>query len=144
MTDDPNFDLQAFLPYLLNRAAEQTSLGFQTVYKGRYGMLRTEWRILVHLGRFGEMTATEIGRRAHLHKTKISRSVSRLSERGFLLRKEDGTDRRQEILELSRTGRAAYRDLCKSAQEHNAGLAARMTESDYATLVRCLKALTGR
>ena len=68
-TDD--FDLQDFLPYLLNQAAETSSLAFQQVYKGRYGMLRTEWRVLFHLGRYGRMTAKEIGQRAKTHKTKI-------------------------------------------------------------------------
>ncbi|MGB3315543.1 MAG: MarR family transcriptional regulator [Albidovulum sp.] len=144
MKPEADFDLHSFLPYLLNRAAEETSLNFQKVYKDRYGMLRTEWRVLVHLGRYGAMTATEIGKRADLHKTKISRAVARLSERGFLVRKEDGADRRQELLELSRTGQAAYRDLSTAAQEHNAELASGMTDSEYAVLLRCLKALTGR
>ena len=40
-----NFDVSLFLPYLLNQAAEQTSVGFQENYRERYGMLRTEWRV---------------------------------------------------------------------------------------------------
>ena len=52
-----SFDLTDFVPYLLNQAAEQSSLGFQRYYKGRYGMLRTEWRVLFHLGRYGDQTA---------------------------------------------------------------------------------------
>ena len=74
-----DFDLLDFLPYLLNLAAEEASLGFQTLYKTRYGMLRTEWRVLFHLGIYGEMTATEIGERARMHKTKISRAVQKLT-----------------------------------------------------------------
>jgi hypothetical protein len=46
MADPDDFDLQLFLPYLLNQAAEDSSLSFQRVYKDRYGMLRTEWRVL--------------------------------------------------------------------------------------------------
>ena len=30
-----DFDLQSFLPYLLNQAAEESSLAFQQVYKDR-------------------------------------------------------------------------------------------------------------
>ena len=41
---DQNFELTHFLPYLLNQAAEASSLAFQRTYKDRYGMLRTEWR----------------------------------------------------------------------------------------------------
>ena len=50
MENSDTFDLQLFLPYLLNQAAEESSLSFQRVYKDRYGMLRTEWRVLFHLG----------------------------------------------------------------------------------------------
>ena len=74
MNEKDDFALQDFLPYLLNRAAEESSLGFQKHYKNRYGMLRTEWRVLFHLGNYGEMTAKEIGSRAKIHKTKISRT----------------------------------------------------------------------
>ena len=84
MSEIDDFDLRFFLPYLLNQAAEESSLAFQQVYKGRYGMLRTEWRVLFHLGIYGEMTAKEIGERARMHKTKISRAVQRLADRRFL------------------------------------------------------------
>ena len=39
MTAKSDFDLQDFLPYLLNQAAEASSLEFQQLYKDRYGML---------------------------------------------------------------------------------------------------------
>ena len=54
------FDIQDFLPYLLNRAAEKASSGFQQEYKSKYGMLLTEWRVVFHLGRYGKMTAIDI------------------------------------------------------------------------------------
>ena len=92
MTENNAFDLQEFLPYLLNQAAEASSLEFQQLYKDRYGMLRAEWRVLFHLGLYGSMTAGEIGRRARVHKTKISRAVHRLAERRFLTRNRDVGD----------------------------------------------------
>lgn len=60
MAEEKPDDLADFLPYLLNRAAEETSLGFQEHYRRRYGMLRTEWRVLFHLGRHGELSARDI------------------------------------------------------------------------------------
>ena len=41
MEKNDTFDLWQFLPYLLNQAAEASSLEFQQVYKERYGLLRT-------------------------------------------------------------------------------------------------------
>ncbi|WP_171125368.1 MULTISPECIES: MarR family winged helix-turn-helix transcriptional regulator [unclassified Ruegeria] len=129
------FDLRVFLPYLLNRAAEESSLEFQRAYKDRYGMLRTEWRVLFHLGNYGEMTAKEIGERARIHKTKISRAVSRLEQRRYLVRKRSDTDRRVEILTLTAAGQTVYRELCDIAQRYDAKLAG-MFSADEVTLLR--------
>ena len=76
MDENDDFVVQDFLPYLLNRAAEDSSLAFQTLYKGRYGMLRTEWRVLFHLGMYHRMTARDISTRTQLHKTKPNRAVA--------------------------------------------------------------------
>ena len=71
-----DFDLDLFLPYLLNQAAETTSFGFHAVYRDRYGMTRTQWRVLANLGKFGAMTARDICAISHIEKTKVSRAVA--------------------------------------------------------------------
>jgi DNA-binding MarR family transcriptional regulator len=136
-----DFELADFLPYMLNQAAEASGLAFQRVYKDRYGMLRTEWRVLFHLGLYGEMTAVEIGRRAGLHKTKISRAVTRLAERRFLTRRRDGSDRRIEHLCLTDAGHAAYRDLAAVARDYNAALEARLAPEEALHLRAALRKL---
>lgn len=140
MTSD-DFDLQDFLPYLLNQAAEASSLAFQQVYKDRYGMLRTEWRVLFHLGIYGRMTAREIGQRSKMHKTKISRAVQKLAERRFLTREADADDRRLEWLDLTAQGRAAYRDLREIAMRYDTGLSEQLTERENAVLRQALRKL---
>ncbi|MEC8197864.1 MAG: MarR family transcriptional regulator, partial [Pseudomonadota bacterium] len=122
MSQKTDFDLQNFLPYLLNQAAEESSLAFQKVYKDRYGMLRTEWRVLFHLGIYGRMSAKEIGQRSKMHKTKISRAVARLEERRFLTRQASEEDRRLEYLQLTQQGQAAYRDLLEVAERYDSQL----------------------
>ncbi len=143
MSEKDDFDLQYFLPYMLNQAAEESSIAFQRHYKNRYGMLRTEWRVLFHLGRYGEMTAKEIGERARIHKTKVSRAVQKLADRRFLTRKKDENDRRSERLELTQAGLAAYRDLRGVAQEYDAKLVSGFDPEDVATLRRLLARLAG-
>ncbi len=134
MSEKDDFDLQLFLPYLLNQAAEEASLSFQQVYKSRYGMLRTEWRVLFHLGIYGEMTAKEIGDRAKMHKTKISRAVQKLAERRFLTRVRDDADRRSEKLSLTSAGRAAYEDLRAVAATHDTALTRHLSSADVRRL----------
>ena len=143
MVQKHDFDLQDFMPYLLNQAAEESSLAFQRVYKSRYGMLRTEWRVLFHLGRYGQMTAKEISMRSRIHKTKISRAVRKLGARRFLSRTRDEQDRRSEHLALTAAGLAAYRDLRLVAQEYDARMAAQFTTGEVALLRMMLKRLAG-
>lgn len=143
-TTDDTFDLSDFLPYLLNQAAEASGQDFQTIYKGRYGMLRTEWRVLFHLGIYGRLTAKEIGERAAIHKTKVSRAVQKLAARRFITRERDAGDRRYEYLELTTAGRAAYRDLHEVARQYDERLTARFSEEETALLRDMLKRLASR
>ena len=136
-----DFDLEEFLPYALNRAAEAASRGFQAIYKARYGMLRTEWRVLAHLGRYGEMTARDICTRAGLHKTKVSRAVKSLEERRFLIRRTVPADRRQEVLSLTAAGQLAFRHLAEEARLYDAALAASLPPAELAVLRRGLRRL---
>ncbi|MBW4709305.1 MarR family transcriptional regulator [Roseobacter sp. YSTF-M11] len=138
MSKNEDFNLEEFLPYLLNQAAEQSSLEFHQVYKDRYGMLRTEWRVLFHLGLYGRMTAGEIVQAAKTHKTKISRAVQRLAERRFLVRHRDDSDRRVEHLELTQLGRNAYNDLRRVAERYDAMLSEQLSSQELAVLRRAL------
>lgn len=137
-----DFDLEAFLPYLLNQAAEASSLAFQKVYKERYGMLRTEWRVLFHLGLYGKLTASDIGMRARIHKTKVSRAVHRLTEQRFIERVTDTHDRRVAHLTLTPQGRAAYDDLRRVAQQYEQKLLKQLDPAEAALLKKSLIKLT--
>ena len=139
---DTEFQLQNFLPYLLNQAAEASSLAFQDVYKKRYGMLRTEWRVLFHLGVYGQMTASDICMRARMHKTKISRAVHRLTERRFIERVTDTQDRRVAHLTLTAQGRAAYDDLRNVAEQYERNLMAHLAPEEVGALRRALAKLS--
>ncbi|WP_170366206.1 MarR family winged helix-turn-helix transcriptional regulator [Ruegeria arenilitoris] len=138
-----DFDLRNFLPFLLNQAAEESSLDFQKVYKNRYGMLRTEWRVLFHLGNYGEMTAKQIGERAKMHKTKISRAVYKLEQRRYLRRTRDENDRRMERLTLTPAGLTVYRELRDIARDYDARLTGMFTTGEAALLRMMLRRLAG-
>ncbi len=141
-TGEPEeFDLKNFLPYLLNISGEVTSSGFQTSYKEEYGMTRTQWRVLFHLGRYGDMTARDICSRARTHKTKVSRAVSALEGMRFLKRQKDQNDRRFETLCLTTDGDKAYKALCRKAGQFDSELSAKFTPKENAILRRCLRQL---
>lgn len=142
MSKSRAFDLQAFLPYCLNQAAEAASAEFQRFYQERYHMTRPQWRVLVHLGQFGDMTASIIARRSGLDKTKVSRAVFDLEQRGWLVRQRDATDRRVEHLNLTEPGRKVFRELGKIAVKHDEAILASITKDEADVLRSVLRKLT--
>jgi DNA-binding MarR family transcriptional regulator len=126
MAKGGDFDLQDFLPYLLNQAAEATSRGFQATYRDRYGLTRTQWRIMANLGRFGAMTARDICRISHIDKTKVSRAVAGMEGDGLLIRAISDKDRRAEDLSLTAKGRAVFAEIGQRALTFDADLRARL------------------
>ncbi len=138
---DVDFDLEQFLPYLLNQAAEATSRSFQEIYRDLYGMTRTQWRVMANLGKFGAMTAKDICVISHVEKTKVSRAVSALETDGFLRRTPSDEDRRAEILSLTDKGRSAFADLGQRAIAYDRNLRGRLGPELTAQLDALLKRL---
>lgn len=141
MPQVPDFDLEQFLPYLLNQAAEATSHGFHAAYRDRYGMTRTQWRVLANLGKFGAMTARDICAISHIEKTKVSRAISALEGAKILTRTTSDLDRRVEILSLTEKGRAVFADLGQLAIEYNDSLRSKLGADQAAQLDQLLQLL---
>ncbi len=141
MTAD-GFELNAFLPYRLNRAAEFVALRFAAQYKARYQLTRPEWRTLAPLGSTRRpMTATEVGAHSAMHKTKVSRAVAALEERRWLTRNENEGDRRLEHLQLTKAGLRAYVELTALAASYQAELDALVGAAGMQALTAGLEAI---
>jgi DNA-binding MarR family transcriptional regulator len=141
MAEAPEFDLETFLPYLLNQAAEATSHGFQSIYRDRYGFTRTQWRVLANLGKFGSMTARDICVISHVEKTKVSRAVAALEDEGMLTRMPSESDRRAEVLSLTPKGQGIFADLGAQAVSFDRQLRQSLGPGDADRLVTLLRAL---
>lgn len=137
----PTFDLDQFLPYLLNQAAEVTSAAFQGHYRSKYGMTRTQWRVMANLGKHGAMTAAEICRITHVEKTKVSRAVQALETAGLLARGGVAGDRRQESLTLTQTGQQAFSQIGQRAMRFDQALRDKMGADAADTLATLLRGL---
>ena len=111
----PKLQLEAFLPYRLNRIGAAVSQDFRSVYGPHHDLTIPEWRVLATLGQFEEMSAKAIGQHSAMHKTKVSRAVRALEERRWLRRHESEEDRREEILTLTAQGEKAYGQIVPKA-----------------------------
>lgn len=133
--------LEEFLPFRLSRLSESISLKFAQHYKREYGMTRPEWRALAALGQLGTLTGTQICQHSNMHKTKVSRAVQSLSQRGWLQRKRDDSDRRVEYLQLTPIGRRRYAKLVGLAHQFQADLLSSLSPSALTSVNKALKIL---
>jgi DNA-binding MarR family transcriptional regulator len=99
-----DFALESFLPYRLSLLSNTISEGIATAYRDVHGLSLTEWRVVAILGRFPDLTATDIMARGAMDKVPVSRAVVRLEERGLVRRKADSEDRRRLTLRLTARG----------------------------------------
>lgn len=128
------FELDRFLPFRLLNVTEQISLQFAERYRRKYSMTRPEWRTFAILGEHEHITAKEIGRISHMHKTKVSRAIASLTKRGWLHRSRNDDDRRMEHLKLSAIGQRNYAKLIKEAHEFNSDIESKLGPDAMATI----------
>ena len=79
-----------------------------------------------------------------MHKTKVSRAVASLEERGWLSRRVDEADRRIEWLTLTATGSKVYAELAELARSFQQQLADDLGAEAAAALERGLAAVEAR
>jgi DNA-binding MarR family transcriptional regulator len=136
--------LDEFLPYRLNVCSALVTQALSRIYATRYKIGVPEWRVLVTLGEFGNMTAKAIGHHSHMHKTKVSRAVALLERRKLVARKANRDDLREAFLSLTPAGRDVYDELAPAALEFMRQLMETVDPADRAALNRVLGTLIER
>ncbi len=135
------FDLEQFLPYRLYQATDGAGEAFLRDHLTRFGISRSDWRVLFNIGQYGPLSAIHIAQRANLEKTAISRSVQRLVLRGWVERAYPAADRRRQDLALTAEGIAVFAELRDMAAAFNAKLEALLDCGDVKILVAQLQAI---
>lgn len=130
----PVFDLTRFIPYRLAVLADEVSETVAQVYVDRFDLSRHEWRILAWLGNQQEMPAKELARNASLDKMQMSRALAALQDKNLVAIKRNVQDRRSNILQLTRQGRAAYDKIVPFALAREEYLLSALTKEEAAAL----------
>jgi DNA-binding MarR family transcriptional regulator len=138
-------DLLSFVPFRLNRLAAEVSKALAADY-ARFGIDIPEWRVLATLGLHDEpCSANYVVRCTRTHKSRISRAVAHLAERGLVVRREPDAaaqgDRRAILLALTDQGRATYRELVPLLRAREARLLSGLDPDQRAALDAALLAL---
>jgi DNA-binding MarR family transcriptional regulator len=142
MTEHAHLELEHFLPYRLSVLSNRISQEIARLYAERFALNVTEWRLLAVLGRYPDITATELVERTAMDKVAVSRAVASLVEDGRLTRKVDGDDRRRTKLRLSAKGYRIYDEVAPLALQYQQRLLAELSGDDRALLEALLSKLS--
>lgn len=129
-TSEAQLVLERFLPYRLSILSNTVSNTIARDYRDRFGLSIADWRVMAVLGRFGPLTAGEVGARTAMDKVTVSRATARLIARRLVARAADATDRRRTILQLTARGARAHRQIVPLARRRERELAAVLSERE--------------
>ncbi|MDB6045415.1 MAG: putative transcriptional regulator, MarR family [Gammaproteobacteria bacterium] len=139
--DESALELAGFIPFRLNRLAAQVSDHLSGIYRERFGLDIPEWRVMATVGPVRGCTAQYIAGSTRMHKTRVSRAIAHLEERGLMVRATKPDDRREMELRLTKAGRRMYAQLVPLALERERALLACMSEAQLQAFVTGLDCL---
>jgi len=125
--------LESFLPYRLSLLSNAVSGAIAAVYGDKFAISMPEWRIMMILAEYPDVSADEVCRRTKIEKSVVSRAVARLLKRHFINREIDEDDRRRSILRLSETGLSVYDEVMPIARDYEAKLLSGLTVEEMET-----------
>src|SRR5580704_17793674 len=128
LPETPPLQLGDFVPFRLNRLAAEVSEHLATVYRERFGLDVPEWRVMATVGPERGCTAQYIAGSTRMHKTRVSRAIAHLEEKGLMTRVTSPADRREMELRLTQAGRRLYEELVPLALEREQTLLSCMTK----------------
>jgi DNA-binding MarR family transcriptional regulator len=149
-SDEPTLELRNFVPFRLNRLASEVSEHLAGIYRERFGLDIPEWRVMATVGPVtgseAGCTAQYIASSTRMHKTRVSRAIAHLEERGLMTRVTSSGDRREMELRLTKAGRRMYSELVPLALERESVLLASMTRDQlraFTAALDCLETFLG-
>ncbi len=131
--------LHGYLPYLLRQADQTLSAPFYS-FLTRYGVARSEWRVLAVLHELGELSVVDLATAALSPQPTVTHAVRRLEKRNLLTRTPGQHDRRQRFIALTPSGQELTDTLMQEAKTLESDLLAEA--GDLAELAKLLRSLT--
>lgn len=124
----PALQLGDFVPFRLNRLAAEVSEHLSAIYRERFGLDVPEWRVMATVGPERGCTAQYIAGSTRMHKTRVSRAIAHLEQKGLMTRVTSSEDRREMELRLTKAGQRLYAELVPLALERERTLLSCMTK----------------
>ncbi|WP_439533640.1 MarR family winged helix-turn-helix transcriptional regulator [Polymorphobacter sp.] len=105
------FNVERSIRYRLAMLSRLWTVSTERIYLDQFGMTLSEWRILAIVGSEQPIYANVIAERGLIEKSRVSRIVAKLVERGVLETRDDEQDSRRNLLLLTAAGQRLYREI---------------------------------
>ncbi len=132
--------LERFAPYRIVALGHAISGRLARVYADE-NLTIPEWRVLAVVAQASEVAARDVVAKTPMDKMTVSRAVSNLETKGFVLRAVSEVDRRVNMLSLSEPGRALFDRIAALALEFEDGLLSALDADERAAFESALKKL---
>lgn len=126
---------------LVHLLSNRISRAFYSEIEARFGVSLPEWRVLMTLARYPELTAVEITTRWSMDKMTISRAIRRLEEAGRVRRARHPGDRRSFTVSLTEDGKALYERVLPAANARYRAIVSCLEPNETAQLRATLEKL---
>jgi len=133
--------LDNFLPSIMSNLAATISRKLSTIYVQEYGLSTSQWRILANLAQYKTLTASEIVSYTEMEKTRVSRAVSGLTQRGLLNQTRAAGDSRLKDLSLTVSGKELYQSIVPKVLIWERELLNGLSSGEYRDLMYLLEKL---
>ena len=137
----PVLDLENYAPALLTFLANKLTVGANALYREKFGVGVTEWRVMALLAIEAPIPAARICQVIGLDKAPVSRCLAALEQAGLVRVKLDGADARRRPVALTAAGRKLHDRIIKLALEREARLLACLNAAERRTLLALLNRL---
>lgn len=128
------FDLERYLPYLVNRVAVSLVGAFGPILAASDVTLQA-WRVLAALRRGGAMRVSDIAAVTSIDISTLSRTLNAMERQSLVVRhRPKGGDARVVIVEATEHGRAITEKLVPEAQKLQAAALAGFTAEEEGAL----------
>ena len=122
--------------------ANTVSRALARQYQERFGLSVPQWRVMAVLGRFPDLSASEVAEKTAMDKVMVSRAVAGLLAEGRLERRTAEHDRRRSRLRLSVAGRQVYAQIVPLARAYEAQLLEALGAGAFPALDEAIERLT--
>ncbi len=134
------FNLQSYLPYLLNRVGFAVTEVFSEALAAD-DLTVPMWRVLAVLLHHGPQRIGELAELTSIEMSTLSRLLSTMQRRKFVSRKRARNDARVVMVALTERGRTLTEDLIPAATDLEDNLVAELDADEIAILKRTLDKL---